>query len=83
MVEEGILGIVHTGFPWRGLPKAFGACNGVPRRFGRWSDKGAWRRVFKAMSDAPVSAYLIVASTFIRARHAARRQPKLFRNCFG
>ncbi len=41
-------------------------------RFGRWSIKGVWWRIFEAMSDDPDFEYLIVDSTIVRAhQHAA------------
>ena len=49
MFVEGALWIVRTGSPWRDLPKAFGDWNSVFRRFSRWSIKGVWRWIFKAM----------------------------------
>ena len=72
MFVKGVLWIVRTGAPWRDLPAALGEGNSVVRRFSRWSDKGMWRRLFEAMSDAPDFEYLIVDSTIIRAhQHAA------------
>ena len=51
MFVEGVLCIVRTGSPWRDLPEVFGEWNSVFRRFGRWSQKGVWQRIFDAMSD--------------------------------
>jgi putative transposase len=72
MFVEGVLWIVRTGSPWRDLPEVFGDWNSVFRRFSRWSAKGVWHRIFRAMSDDPDFEYLIVDSTIIRAhQHAA------------
>ena len=35
------------------------------RRFGRWSEKGVWQRIFAALSDDPDFEPLIVDSTII------------------
>jgi putative transposase len=69
---EGVLWIVRTGAPWRDLPEIFGDWNSTFRRFGRWSEKGIWRRLFEAMSDDTDFECLIVDSTIMRAhQHAA------------
>ena len=72
MFVEAVLWIVRTGSPWRDLPEVFGEWNSVFRRFSRWSRKGIWWRIFKAMSDDPDFEYLIIDSTIVRAhQHAA------------
>lgn len=68
---EAILWIVRTGSPWRYLPDVFGDWNSVFRRFGRWSQKGVWWRLFEAMSDDGDFEYLIIDSTIIRAHQHA------------
>ncbi len=62
MFVEGVLRIVRTGSPWRDLPEVFGEWYSVFRRFSRRSDKGAWRRIFDAISADPDFEYLIVDS---------------------
>ena len=75
MVVEGVLWIARTGTPWHALPEIFGAWNSVFRRFSHWAAKGAWDRVFTAMSDDPDFEYLIIDSTIVRAhQHAAGKK---------
>lgn len=71
MFVEGVLWIVRTGAPWRDLPEVFGEWNSVFRRFSRWSQKGVWSGIFKALSDDPDFEYLIIDSTIIRAHQHA------------
>jgi putative transposase len=71
MFVEGVLWIVRTGSPWRGLPEVFGDWNSDFRRFSRWIQKGVWRRLFEAMSDDPDFEYLIVDSTIVCAHQHA------------
>ena len=71
MFVEAVLWIVRTGAPWRDLPEVFGEWNSVFRRFSRWSQKGVWSGIFKALSDDPDFEYLIIDSTIIRAHQHA------------
>ena len=71
MFVEGVLWIVRTGAPWRDLPEVFGEWNSVFRRFSRWSQKGVWSGIFKALSDDPEFEYLFIDSTIIRAHQHA------------
>jgi putative transposase len=72
MFVEAVPWVARTGVPWRDLPEAFGNWNRLFRRFSRCSHKGVWNRLFKAVSDDPDFAYLIVDSTVGRAhQHAA------------
>jgi transposase len=68
---DAVLWIGKTGAPWRDLPARFGNWNSVWRRFDRWSQKGAWRKVFLELGD-PDLEWLILDSTTVRAhQHAA------------
>jgi putative transposase len=49
----------------------FGEWNRVFGRFSRWSRKGVWWRIFKAMSDDPDFEYLFGDSTIVRFEKSA------------
>ena len=69
---DAILWISRTGSPWRDLPEEFGPWYTVYTRFWRWSRKGVWESLFKALADDPDFEYLIIDSTIVRAhQHAA------------
>ncbi len=69
---DAVLWISRTGSPWRDLPDEFGLWYTVYTRFWRWSRKGAWESLFKALADDPDFEYLIIDSTIVRAhQHAA------------
>ena len=69
---DAVLWIAHTGSPWRDLPDAFGPWYSVYTRFWRWSRRGVWESLFKALADDPDFEYLIIDSTIVRAhQHAA------------
>ena len=68
---NAVLWIAKTGAPWRDLPGRFGHWNSVWKRFDRWSKKGVWERVFRALQD-PDLEWLMFDSTVVRAhQHAA------------
>jgi putative transposase len=69
---DAVLWILRTGAPWRDLPPAFGRWNSVFMRFNRWSRKGVWESLFKALADDPDFEHVMIDATIIRAhQHAA------------
>jgi transposase len=49
-VIDGVLWILHTGAPWRDLPRqAYGPWQTVYERFNRWSKDGTWGRLLDAL----------------------------------
>lgn len=70
---EAILWIARTGCPWRDLPAEFGKWYSIYTRFfWRWSQKGVWERVFKALSDDPDFEYVMIDGTICRVhQHGA------------
>jgi transposase len=50
VVIDGILWVLHTGAPWRDLPRAtYGPWQTVYERFNRWSKDGTWGRLLEAL----------------------------------
>jgi len=63
---EAVLWIARTGTPWRDLPDVFGKWFTAYTRFWRWTQKGVWERVFKALSDDPDFEYVLIDGTLVR-----------------
>jgi len=50
-IMNGILYILVTGTPWRGLPERFGPWSTVYSRFLRWKKAGIWDRILAALQS--------------------------------
>jgi transposase len=69
---EGVLWIHRTGAPWRDLPSEFGPWSTVFNRFDRWSKKGKWARLLKALQTDIDDEWSSLDATIVRAhQHAA------------
>jgi len=49
LVIDGILWILHTGAPWRDLPRDYGPWSTVFGRFNRWRKSGVWDELLTAL----------------------------------
>ena len=50
-IINGILWVLRTGAPWRGLPKVYGPWSTVASRFYRWRKKGLWERLLSELQQ--------------------------------
>ncbi len=73
---EAVLWILRTGSPWRDLPLEFGHWHRVYVRYNRWSHKGHWERIFKALSQDTDFEYLMVDGSIIRVHQDDAPQKK-------
>ena len=64
---EAVLYRYRAGIPWRDLPERFGDFRVIHTRHMRWSVKGVWECVFKALSEDADNEYAMIDSTIVRA----------------
>ena len=64
---DAVLYRYRAGIPWRDLPERFGDFRVVHIRHSRWSKKGVWEKVFKALPQDSDNAYHKFDSTIVRA----------------
>jgi len=62
---EAVLWMARNGTPWRDLPSDFGKWYSVWKRFRRWTQKGVFERIFKALEDDPDFEYTIIDGTIV------------------
>ena len=74
---EAVLWIARTGAPWRDMPKEFGHWNRIYVRYDRWSKKGVWTLVFKAIASDPDLENLMIDGSVVRVhQHGASKKMK-------
>lgn len=73
---EGVLWIARTGSPRRDLPREYGHWHRVYVRYNRWSHKGIWQQVFKAVAGDPDLEYLMVDGSIVRVHQHGAAQKK-------
>lgn len=70
-----ISGIIHRfreGCRWRALPDEYGPYTTVFNRFNRWSQRGLWQNIFKALVEAGGMPDLgMIDSSAVRAHRSA------------
>jgi transposase len=76
-ILNGILWRLHTGAPWRDVPRRYGPWQTVYDRFNRWRKSGVWERLLKMLQVQLDEQGLIdwsrwnVDSTTVRASRSA------------
>ena len=86
-VLSGIIHRLREGCRWRALPDEYGPYTTVSNRFNRWSQRGIWQQIFKALVEAGGMPELgMIDSSAVRAHRSAsgakggrRRKPSAVR----
>ena len=74
---DAVLYRYRAGIPWRDRPERFGDFRVVHTRHTRWSQKGIWERLCKALSLDSDNEYAMLDSTIVRAhQHSAGAKKK-------
>jgi transposase len=71
-VLSGIIHRFREGCRWRALPDEYGPYTTVFNRFNRWSQRGLWQKIFKALVEAGGIPDLgMIDSSAVRAHRSA------------
>src|SRR6202012_681963 len=72
--QEVISGIVHvlkTGCRWQDCPSCYGPPTTIYNRFHRWSTRGLWQKLFRALATASPDDVHMIDSTTAKAHRSA------------
>lgn len=72
---EGVYFVLRTGVAWADMPERHGSVRAVERRFRRWTARGAWLRIFRAVTPDGRPGTLLVDSTACQAHRCAMGDP--------
>ena len=73
---EGILWMMRTGAPRRGLPETFGKWGTIYQRFRRWTKAGVFDRIFETTKGLLDLRSVQVDGTFIKVYQHGTGAPK-------
>jgi transposase len=75
-ILEGILWVLRTGAPWRGLPVEYGPWSSVYNRFNRWNAKGIWKSIWESLKDDIDQENYAIDGSIVKAHQDACRIKK-------
>lgn len=64
---DAVLYRARTGIAWRDMPARFGPWKTIFNRFDRWSKRGVWAHIFKALQLEVDSSMAIADASVVRA----------------
>lgn len=68
---DAVLYRAKTGIPWRDLPERFGPWHSIYNRFSRWTRRGIWKQIYKALRVRVDKTGSIVDGSNVRAHQDA------------
>ncbi len=71
-VVSGIVHMLKSGGRWRDTPSAYGPYTTIYNRWNRWSQRGIWDRLFRALTEAGhIGKGGALDSTYVKAHRSA------------
>ena len=71
-VISGIIHVLKSGCRWVDAPELYGPRKTLYNRFVRWSEKGIWEELFKALASADgPPAHIMIDSSAVKAHRCA------------
>jgi len=70
-VISGIVHVLKTGCRWQDCPSCYGPPTTIYNRFHRWSARGIWQKLFRALVTASPNDVHMIDSTTAKAHRSA------------
>ena len=70
-VISGIVHVLKVGCRWQDCPASYGPYTTVYNRFHRWSKRGIWQALFRALMSVGPGEVQMIDSTTAKAHRAA------------
>ena len=70
-VISGIVHVLKAGCRWRDCPAHYGPATTIYNRFHRWSARGLWQRLFRALVTVSADDIHFIDSTTAKAHRSA------------
>lgn len=70
-VISGIVHVLRAGCRWQDCPSCYGPPTTIYNRFHRWSARGLWRKLFRALATAGPNDVHMIDSTTAKAHRSA------------
>ena len=71
VIVNAILWVLHTGAPWRDVPKHYPSWKSVHTRFLRWSKRGVWKRVLDELALDFDGEFAMLDASIVRVHQDA------------
>ena len=75
-VVSGIVHVLKVGCRWQDCPAQYGPPTTIYNRFHRWSARGLWQKLFRALVTVSPDDIHLIDSTTAKAHRARRRAEK-------
>ena len=70
-VISGIVHVLRAGCRWQDCPSCYGPPTTIYNRFHRWSARGLWQKLFRALATASANDVHMIDSTTAKAHRSA------------
>jgi transposase len=68
---NAMLWVLHTGAPWRDVPKQYGSWKSVHTRFLRWSKRGIWKGLLDELALDADGEFAMLDASIVRVHQDA------------
>ena len=69
-IVSGILHVLKTGCHWRDCPAVYGPSTTIYNRYSRWSRRGLWQRLYKALEEVSPDEVEVIDQSMVKSHRA-------------